>query len=168
MPRVAPPGKRLLKRAECGGGAQFIERWNVERLTLKRSNPGSLGWPLAKRAPTVLRGWPDFLHPVGVAADQIRNPKSVIRSSGFDWRIYADATCAGLSVLIPLPFVDTAFETVFRRRIPGTIARALKSAPSLRQRTLDNPLKTKPSSALLWKSRANRIQPVFRTYPGEA
>jgi hypothetical protein len=46
------------------------------------------------------------------------------RDSVFDWRIYADATCAGLSVLIPLPLLDIAFETAFRRRIPGRIARA--------------------------------------------
>lgn len=42
----------------------------------------------------------------------------------YDWRIYADATCAGLSVLIPLPVVDIVFETIFRRRIPGSISRA--------------------------------------------
>lgn len=50
--------------------------------------------------------------------------------TAFDWRIYADATCAGLSVLIPLPLVDIVFETIFRRRIPGKIARA-------RGRTID-------------------------------
>jgi hypothetical protein len=42
----------------------------------------------------------------------------------FDWRIYADATLAGLSALAPLPFVDVAFEAYFRRRMPGAIARA--------------------------------------------
>jgi hypothetical protein len=41
----------------------------------------------------------------------------------FDWRIYAEATCAGLTALIPLPLVDLAFEAYFRRGIPGTIAR---------------------------------------------
>jgi len=55
---------------------------------------------------------------------KIRNPKSEIRNSSFDWRVYADATCAGLSVLIPLPLVDIGFESLFRRRIPGRIARA--------------------------------------------
>ncbi len=67
---------------------------------------------------------------------KIRNPKSEIRNSSFDWRIYADATCAGLSVLIPLPLVDSIFETVFRRRIPGTIARARRRevAPLVRRR----------------------------------
>ena len=63
-------------------------------------------------------------------------PKSENRNSDFDWRIYADATCAGLSVLIPLPLVDGIFETVFRRRIPGTIARARRRevAPLVRRR----------------------------------
>jgi len=50
-----------------------------------------------------------------------------IDESVFDWRIYADATCAGLSVLIPLPLVDIVFETIFRRRIPGTISKARES-----------------------------------------
>lgn len=42
----------------------------------------------------------------------------------FEWSRYADATMAGLSVLIPIPFVDDAFETFFRRRIPGAVARS--------------------------------------------
>lgn len=41
----------------------------------------------------------------------------------FDWGVYADATFAGLSFLIPIPFLDTAFEWVFRQRMPGAIAR---------------------------------------------
>jgi len=41
----------------------------------------------------------------------------------FDWRIYADATCAGLTALLPVPFVDLAFEAYFRRRMPATIAK---------------------------------------------
>ena len=53
----------------------------------------------------------------------MENPKSEIRNPNFDWRIYADATCAGLAVLVPLPLVDLMFETIFRRRIPGTISR---------------------------------------------
>jgi molybdenum-dependent DNA-binding transcriptional regulator ModE len=43
--------------------------------------------------------------------------------TAFDWAIYADATFAGLSVLAPVPFVDSAFEWYFRRRMPGAIAR---------------------------------------------
>lgn len=46
------------------------------------------------------------------------------KHTAFDWRIYADATLAGLSALVPLPFLDLAFEATFRRRMPGAIARA--------------------------------------------
>ena len=45
-------------------------------------------------------------------------------STKFDWRIFADATFAGLSVLIPIPIIDSIFEGFFRRRMPGAIARA--------------------------------------------
>jgi hypothetical protein len=48
------------------------------------------------------------------------------RHTTFDWRIYAEATCAGLTALLPLPFVDLAFEAYFRRRMPATIARVRK------------------------------------------
>jgi hypothetical protein len=41
----------------------------------------------------------------------------------FDWHIYADATFAGLSVLLPIPFVDAILEEIFRRRMPRNIAR---------------------------------------------
>jgi hypothetical protein len=44
-------------------------------------------------------------------------------SNQFDWRIYADGTLAGLTALIPLPLVDLAFESTFRRRMPMAIAR---------------------------------------------
>lgn len=46
------------------------------------------------------------------------------RTTDFDWSRYADATLAGLSVLIPIPFVDDAFESFFRKRIPGAVARS--------------------------------------------
>jgi len=61
---------------------------------------------------------------------------SEIRNSKFDWRIFADATCAGLTVRIPVPFVDMVFEAIFRRRIPGTIASARRRpvAPAVRRR----------------------------------
>ena len=52
------------------------------------------------------------------------NPKSEIRNPIFEWAVYADATCAGLSALIPLPLVDLVFETIFRRRMPGKISKA--------------------------------------------
>jgi hypothetical protein len=41
----------------------------------------------------------------------------------FDWVVYADATFAGLSILIPVPFVDSILEAYFRRRMPRDIAR---------------------------------------------
>jgi hypothetical protein len=50
-------------------------------------------------------------------------PKSQATArTGFDWAIYADATFAGLSLLIPIPFVDSAFEWFFKRRMPQVIA----------------------------------------------
>ncbi|MBB4639505.1 hypothetical protein [Longimicrobium terrae] len=45
-------------------------------------------------------------------------------TAAFDWTRYRDATLAGLSVLIPVPFVDDAFEAFFRGRIPGAVARS--------------------------------------------
>ena len=41
----------------------------------------------------------------------------------FDWTLYADATLAGLSVLIPIPFLDGLTEKFFRRRIVSAIAK---------------------------------------------
>ncbi|MEM7347621.1 MAG: hypothetical protein AAF485_25580 [Chloroflexota bacterium] len=43
-------------------------------------------------------------------------------TASFDWLIYADATFAGLSVLIPIPIVDWFFERFFRQRMPRSIA----------------------------------------------
>ena len=76
---------------------------------------------------------------------RVENPKSEIRNPQFDWRIYSDATCAGLSVLIPLPLVDIFFETIFRRRIPGAVAKFRKRSlsPTVRSRlgrSVDGPL----------------------------
>jgi hypothetical protein len=45
------------------------------------------------------------------------------RTSPFDWAVYADATFAGLSVLIPIPLVDLYFEWLFKRRMPKAIAK---------------------------------------------
>lgn len=53
------------------------------------------------------------------------------RTTDFEWSRYADATFAGLSILIPIPFVDDAFEGFFRGRIPWAVARS-------RGRTLPN------------------------------
>ncbi|HEX2208317.1 MAG TPA: hypothetical protein VHG93_11595 [Longimicrobium sp.] len=46
------------------------------------------------------------------------------RTTDFEWSRYADATLAGLSVLIPIPFVDDAFEAFFRKRIPAAVAQS--------------------------------------------
>jgi len=50
-------------------------------------------------------------------------PSTVTPRTKFDWAIYADATFAGLSVLIPIPLVDLFFESLFKRRMVKTIAR---------------------------------------------
>jgi hypothetical protein len=64
-------------------------------------------------------------------------PKAANRPA-FNWAIYADATLAGLSTLIPIPFVDSTIEDHFRRRMVHSIAqqrsRALHPAAV---RTLD-------------------------------
>lgn len=44
-------------------------------------------------------------------------------TTDFDWVVYADATFAGLAILLPLPFVDSWLEDYFRRRMPRDIAR---------------------------------------------
>ena len=42
----------------------------------------------------------------------------------FEWPVYADATFAGLSILVPAPLVDDALEGFFRKRMPRRIAGA--------------------------------------------
>lgn len=42
----------------------------------------------------------------------------------FDWPMYADATLAGLSLLVPIPLMDLAAESFFRKRIPRAVAKA--------------------------------------------
>lgn len=58
------------------------------------------------------------------------------RTTAFDWARYADATLAGLSVLVPVPFLDDAFEAFFRARIPGAVARSRGRAITEEARTL--------------------------------
>ena len=59
-------------------------------------------------------------------------------NTNFDWAIYADATFAGLSVLIPFVGLDWAFESFFRYRMPLTIAkRRQKKLPPGVQRELN-------------------------------
>lgn len=47
-------------------------------------------------------------------------PETAVR---FDWSLYADATFAGLAVLIPIPLLDLLVEWLFKRRMPAAIAR---------------------------------------------
>jgi hypothetical protein len=44
-------------------------------------------------------------------------------STAFDWALYRDATLAGLSVLVPIPLLDWAFESFFSRRMLRAILR---------------------------------------------
>ncbi len=41
----------------------------------------------------------------------------------FDWAVYADATFAGLAILIPIPLVDVLVVWLFKRRMPQAIAK---------------------------------------------
>lgn len=41
----------------------------------------------------------------------------------FDWAIYVDATLAGLAILVPIPLLDVFLEWLFKRRIPGAVAK---------------------------------------------
>jgi hypothetical protein len=69
----------------------------------------------------------------------------------FDWIIYADATFAGLSVLIPIPLLDLAFEHFFRRRMPGVIGK--RNGRSLDKETIRELNRLPPSclqSCLGW------------------
>lgn len=49
--------------------------------------------------------------------------EDVLPRTSFDWAIYADATLAGFSILIPIPLLDVFIEWLFRRRIPQAVAR---------------------------------------------
>ena len=70
--------------------------------------------------------------------------------TAFNWAIYADATFAGLSVLIPIPLVDVAFEQLFRRRMPGAIARARRRPIPRDVVRLLNRLGCSPAALLLF------------------
>jgi len=50
-------------------------------------------------------------------------PKKVQPRLKFDWAIYADATLAGLAILIPVPLLDVFVEWLFKRRIPQAVAK---------------------------------------------
>ena len=65
--------------------------------------------------------------------ESIAQPLQPAAPVRFDWAIYGDATLAGLSLLIPFPFVDSLFERFFRRRMIGAIAarRRFPLSPSI-------------------------------------
>ena len=54
--------------------------------------------------------------------------------ASFDWPIYADATFAGLAMLIPIPLLDLVVERFFRRRMVAAIAghRGHRLPPAIR------------------------------------
>lgn len=57
------------------------------------------------------------------AGEPAHRPERQDVATDFDWLVYADATFAGLAILIPIPFVDALLEEYFRRRMPRDIAR---------------------------------------------
>lgn len=69
--------------------------------------------------------------------------------TAFNWATYADATFAGLSVLVPLPLLDAVLEQIFRRRMPGAIARARNRQLPPEIRRLFNRWGCSPASLLL-------------------
>ena len=73
----------------------------------------------------------------------------------FDWIIYADATFAGLSLLLPIPFVDGLLEAYFRRRMPGDIARRRgRALPMQSIRAVNRQRATWWPGCLLWPVQA--------------
>lgn len=73
----------------------------------------------------------------------------------FDWIIYADATFAGLALLLPIPFVDGLVESYFRRRMPIDIARRRGRALPLQSiRAVNRQRDTLWPGCLLWPIQA--------------
>lgn len=73
----------------------------------------------------------------------------------FDWLIYADATFAGLALLLPIPFVDAVIEEYFRRRMPRDIARRRGRALPLQSiRAVNRSRQGIWPGCLLWPVRA--------------
>ena len=60
-------------------------------------------------------------------------PRPAPVATAFNWGLYSDATFAGLSTLVPVPFLDSAFEWFFSRRVPGSVAgwRGRRLAPAV-------------------------------------
>lgn len=84
----------------------------------------------------------------------------------FDWLIYADATFAGLALLLPIPFVDGLIESYFRRRMPRDIARRRgRALPSQSIRAVNRQREKFWSGCLLWpvQAVAYLIRNIWRT-----
>lgn len=84
----------------------------------------------------------------------------------FDWLVYADATAAGLAVLIPLPVLDWLLEQYFKRRMAGVIAKRNGRAitPAIR-RALDTRGKGLWPGCLMWPVRlvVYLLRNIYRT-----
>ena len=84
-----------------------------------------------------------------------RGSSSAPIPTDFDWLIYADATFAGLSLLLPIPFADSLLEAYFRRRMPGDIARRRGRALPLHSiRAVNRQRASWWSGCLLWPAQA--------------
>lgn len=70
--------------------------------------------------------------------------------SSFRWSIYADATLAGLSLLLPLPFVDSSTEAFFRRRMVESIAQIHKQ--TLTDEAIRQLATLQQSKSSLWRA----------------
>lgn len=84
----------------------------------------------------------------------------------FDWLVYADATAAGLAVLIPLPVLDWLLEQYFKRRMAGVIAKRNGRAitPAIR-RALDAKGQGLWPGCLMWPVRlvVYLLKNIYRT-----
>jgi hypothetical protein len=84
----------------------------------------------------------------------------------FDWLVYADATAAGLAVLVPLPVVDWLLEQWFKRRMPGVIARrnGRRVTPAIRH-ALEPPREALWPGCLMWPVRLvlYLLKNIYRT-----
>ena len=58
---------------------------------------------------------PSRLSGPAVPESHLRPARPEKVTTDFDWLVYSDATFAGLSVLIPVPFLDALMEEYFRR-----------------------------------------------------
>src|SRR5690606_4251528 len=96
-----------------------MENWRLEIMNVKSQSPVSnLQSPISSlQSPISPSSAVAHPPPFWQTPSMQRDPTT------FDWRVYADATFAGLSALIPFPLVDLVFEQFFKRRMVGVIAR---------------------------------------------